>query len=1079
MKELLNQATANQPLLICLDSVDQLVGSQDGNKMSWLPTKLPPHCKIIVSCTKEDNNPALCQDYELLTKMIDEPQNFLEVTSLGEELAWKVIKLWMKTAGRDLNNYQWRVVANAVARCSLPIFCKLVFAEICRWKSYSKPTDTYLAHSVMDSIFLLFEKVETKHGWLLVSHALAYVTAAKSGVSETEVEDLISLDDKVLDDIYQYHLPPVRRIPPLLWTRVRSDLPGYLSDSEADGVSVINWYHRQFCDAARDRYFKTEEDTLYFHSMILQKFKKHRFGLKSKDSEADRQVPAMPLVFYTKDGKISRYNLRKFGELPYHLIRAKQFEDLYSNVLFNYQWLYAKMSTCPLQAVLSDFEDACSFVEDKDVKREIMLVADSLRLGGAILGQYPDMLAPQLVGRLLSEVENNRNIASLLRQCDEQGLIQNALVPTYHCMHTPGGPLKYSLEGHQFAIFSFKLTSDSRYIVSVSNKFITWDVSTSDLARQVHPGVEGLMMELEISPDNRYVSAYTNNNQTILLNTLISEFIIIDNPLGNTETVQGLCLLDTNLIIYGQYTYVTFDLTGKEICNKKVVIDAPILKMSMISNEEFSIFYWSGEMNDPSMSLETYKNGKGSKVLQFSNGIAINKDQSRCWVCDCSNGSFDVSGYINKNDKWIKEKSFSKNKYPLLQIELSQDERIVIGTFMTGFQIWMRFSNESSTLFLPSGVRNISTKMNKSSSCVLSSNHTYAITGIRKELYIWTVKDAKLVKCLDAHFARIIDIQQLTVGAWNCVITSSIDRTVKVWNMNYIFEQVHHIDRHELQIDSVSLSTMAGIAIVVTRNYSALGAIVTHALVSFDGNYIVSAENKKIYCRLCSMLMKKNVLLFSKTGTVGEYKALCVSRKFPEGDTLFKFEFPYKQFKSVILTSDSQNFVAYGYDKLKDTLFIYHADAGEFLHKILVKYPNFKEVTSIVSIPDKGGQVALIDLDKGNIMDVKNKKFMRSIPQWGGQVSKDGKYGLYAPSRGGLDMLDIRHGNFNETNEYVLYYHSGRKTLRVFRVSDGVMIANYRVPSDLSSLESTNDGNSVVLGMVDGNLTVLTIADPL
>jgi hypothetical protein len=40
------------------------------------------------------------------------------------------------------------------------------------------------------------------------------------------------------------------------------------------------------------------------------------------------------------------------------------------------------------------------------------------------------------------------------------------------------------------------------------------------------------------------------------------------------------------------------------------------------------------------------------------------------------------------------------------------------------------------------------------------------------------------------------------------------------------------------------------------------------------------------------------------------------------------------------------------------------------------------------------------------------------------------------------------------------------------------MIANYRVPSDLSSLESTTDGNSVVLGMVDGNLTVLTIADP-
>ena len=40
------------------------------------------------------------------------------------------------------------------------------------------------------------------------------------------------------------------------------------------------------------------------------------------------------------------------------------------------------------------------------------------------------------------------------------------------------------------------------------------------------------------------------------------------------------------------------------------------------------------------------------------------------------------------------------------------------------------------------------------------------------------------------------------------------------------------------------------------------------------------------------------------------------------------------------------------------------------------------------------------------------------------------------------------------------------------------MIANYRVSSNLSSVESTTDGKSVALGMVDGNLTVLTLADP-
>lgn len=73
--------------------------------------------------------------------------------------------------------------------------------------------------------------------------------------------------------------------------------------------------------------------------------------------------------------------------------------------------------------------------------------------------------------------------------------------------------LQYSLEGHQFAVFDFQVTSDYRYIVSISNRFITWDLSTSDMTRNVNPGLEGIMQALCLSPDNRYAAAYTNNNQ--------------------------------------------------------------------------------------------------------------------------------------------------------------------------------------------------------------------------------------------------------------------------------------------------------------------------------------------------------------------------------------------------------------------------------------------------------------------------------------------------------------------------------------------------------------------------------------
>jgi len=38
-------------------------------------------------------------------------------------------------------------------------------------------------------------------------------------------------------------------------------------------------------------------------------------------------------------------------------------------VLFSYEWLHAKLSSCPLQAVLSDFEDTCNNIEDREATR--------------------------------------------------------------------------------------------------------------------------------------------------------------------------------------------------------------------------------------------------------------------------------------------------------------------------------------------------------------------------------------------------------------------------------------------------------------------------------------------------------------------------------------------------------------------------------------------------------------------------------------------------------------------------------------------------------------------------------------
>ena len=756
------------------------------------------------------------------------------------------------------------------------------------------------------------------------------------------------------------------------------------------------------------------------------------------------------------------------------------------------------------------------------------------------------MLAPQLTGRLLSVVDNNLNIQNLLKQCDEEGPSQNALVPAFHCMHTPGGPLKYSLEGHQFAIFGFKLTPDLRYIVSVSNKFITWDVSTSDLVREVSPRVSGLMMDVAISPDNRFIAAFTSNNEIILLNALISELTIIKNPFRPTESIIGLVLLDSRLIVYGKFEWALYDTSGTMIqMNKNKFVQQPILTVQMTSIQDYSIINWSGDASvDTGMILSTTKCGVEIPTLTFHGAIVLNREQNKVWVCPDSSSNRIAMYKINSN-KWEfcqQYEEYSNSSF--LQLSLSTDESYVIGTFHSGFHLWktttsgIAMGNNNTVVFqLPYGIYNVSKGVNKSSSCVLSADNQYGIAGIRKDLYIWDVKTGDLVKTLAAHFGRILDVQPLCLGRMNTVITSSIDRTVKVWNINNIFGQVHQINRHELQIDSVSLSTSAGIAVTVTRNCigvwdllkgtlktkladSPLGAIITHALVSSNGKNVLAIESgfvihwdleteKVIHkCeqddvkQLFFYDQEQKSLVVSTKGAGLNAKVICKARAFPDGTNQFEFEFPYKHFKEIALTSDSRFFVGFGVEKSKETFFVYKTTNGDLSHKFLVKYPSMNAkspmLSSIYPMQERPGQIVVVDQEKGNIIDVVNRKFVRSIRNWYGVSDKSGRYGVYAPSKGGLDLIDLRTGNvkrqlipkiaegifniickFNETNEYVLYYHSGRKTLRVFRVIDGRLIANYRVPSDLSSIQSTTDGNNVALGMVDGSLTVLTIADTL
>lgn len=93
--------------------------------------------------------------------------------------------------------------------------------------------------------------------------------------------------------------------------------------------------------------------------------------MTSTEGEADRKVPAQPLIFTTSNLSAAsatvRYNLRKLSELPYQLIRAERLDDLYTHVLFNYDFIHAKLSCMPLNLCIFDYESALELAFDKEV----------------------------------------------------------------------------------------------------------------------------------------------------------------------------------------------------------------------------------------------------------------------------------------------------------------------------------------------------------------------------------------------------------------------------------------------------------------------------------------------------------------------------------------------------------------------------------------------------------------------------------------------------------------------------------------------------------------------------------------
>lgn len=218
-------------------------------------------------------------------------------------------------------------------------------------------TESCLPDGVHSSISALLDHLEQKHGSAVVDRAVSYLARSRTGLTEAELADLLSSDDRVLSGYLRQgeKAPSALKVPQVDVETLLLDMRRFLIRRTVTGLQVMSWVSRHFKLVISKRYLVTLEARKEIHSAMADYFSSRWSRGKakpllisqrslSKDEDVqiiiniDRQPSSQPLDFPNSSKEHSRVNTRKVLELPHHLRESKNWEEMEREVFMSFRF---------------------------------------------------------------------------------------------------------------------------------------------------------------------------------------------------------------------------------------------------------------------------------------------------------------------------------------------------------------------------------------------------------------------------------------------------------------------------------------------------------------------------------------------------------------------------------------------------------------------------------------------------------------------------------------------------------------------------------------------------------------------
>jgi WD40 repeat protein len=442
---------AERPLIVFLDALDQLGSRQQ--RVDWLPLTLAPNIHAIVSIAAGRDELA-----NLHTRLPDE--QFLFLDWLTREEGREVLRTWLSAEGRRLTPEQETVILNGFASegpkhgGGTPLYLRLASEQARTWRSFD--ANQLLPSTVSALVQSYFADLErsARHGPELVAYAMGGLAAARHGLAEDELLDLLARNEAIREGLHRLspNAPLIDAAQPLpfaLWARLAADLERYLADREADGVLLLTFYHRQVLEEAERRYLDGTNRATRHRELATY------FGGQPYQLDA---------------GTSAIWNRRKLAELAYHEAKAGPIarSDL-ETTLTDGRFLLGKVTIEGVTSVL----DELAFASDDDGVARIAL---AMRAGALALTNEPQELSNQIRGRV-GHVGKLHDLPQ--RTPPRLDLRSRSLDADPALLHI--------LQGHTSEVTACAISSDGRFALTgaADGTLRLWDTNTGETVRMM------------------------------------------------------------------------------------------------------------------------------------------------------------------------------------------------------------------------------------------------------------------------------------------------------------------------------------------------------------------------------------------------------------------------------------------------------------------------------------------------------------------------------------------------------------------------------------------------------------------